>query len=89
MALVGDVHQHPGEELQRVHGLGPCRRALGLIERYAISFSARSYVSRSKATGLRGQYDASWVAKARLSSGTQTAVCTWNPECGHVSMPAA
>ncbi|MFN4771085.1 MAG: hypothetical protein ACK5N1_03610, partial [Gemmatimonas sp.] len=23
------------------------------------------------------------------SEGTQTAVCTWNPECGQVSMPAA
>ena len=28
--LVGDVHQHPGQELKRVHGLGARRRAFGL-----------------------------------------------------------
>ena len=26
---------------------------------------------------------------ARSSSRTQTAVCAWNPECAHVSIPAA
>ena len=31
MPLVGDVHQHPGEELERVHGLGARRRAVGLV----------------------------------------------------------
>jgi len=31
VALVGDVHQHPGEELERVDGLGARRRALRLV----------------------------------------------------------
>jgi hypothetical protein len=31
VALVGDVDQDPGEELERVHGLGARRRALGLV----------------------------------------------------------
>jgi len=31
--LVGDVHQYPGQELERVGGLGARRRALGLIGR--------------------------------------------------------
>jgi len=39
--------------------------------------------------GFRALYQASRVATARSSSGTRTAVGTWNPECGHVSMSAA
>jgi hypothetical protein len=31
VALVGDVHQHPGQELERVGGFGARRRALGLV----------------------------------------------------------
>ena len=31
VALVGDVHQHPGQERERVDGLGARRRALGLV----------------------------------------------------------
>jgi hypothetical protein len=31
VALVGDVHQHPGQELERVGGLGARRRALGRV----------------------------------------------------------
>jgi len=31
VALIGDIDQHPGQELQRVNGLGARRRALRLI----------------------------------------------------------
>ncbi len=31
VALVGDVHQHPGQELERVGGFGARRRALGRV----------------------------------------------------------
>lgn len=31
VARVGDVHQHPGEELQRVHNLSARRRAVRLV----------------------------------------------------------
>jgi hypothetical protein len=31
VARVGDVHEHPGEELERVGGLGPRRRALRIV----------------------------------------------------------
>jgi len=51
-------------------------------ERSGTAVVARSYVTRSKATGFRAQYRAT-------SSDTQTAVCTWKPECGQVRMPAA
>ena len=89
VALVRDMHQDPGQERERVDGLGPRRWPLRLVERYVAAFAVRSYVSRSSATGLRVQYRASRAAKARSSSGTQTAVCTWKPDCGQVSIPAA
>ncbi len=60
-----------------------------LSDRYVTARAARSYVKRSRATGFRAAYRASRVANARSSSGTHTAVCAWNPECGHVGMPAA
>jgi hypothetical protein len=31
VALIGDVHQHPGQKLQRVHGLRARRGSVGLV----------------------------------------------------------
>ena len=42
-----------------------------LSDRYVTAFAARSYVTRSSATGLRAQDRASRVANARSSSGTR------------------
>jgi len=58
-------------------------------ERYLTCFAGASYVSRSRATGFRAQYRARRSGNARSSSATPTASCTWNPECGHWSIPAA
>ena len=82
VALVGDVHEHPGEELQPVHRLGARRRAFGLVG--AIGHGLGGPVVRQplQRDGIPPPYRASRVANARSSSGTQTAVCTWNPECG-------
>ena len=55
-------------------------------ERYVTAFTVRSSVSYSSAIGCRAPYRASRVATARSSAGIQRAVCTGNPECGHVSM---
>gem|GEM_PF-5209473 len=89
MALIGHVDQHSRQELQRVDGLGAGGRAVRLVGAIGTALAVRSYVSRSSATGFRAQHRARRVANARSSSDTHTAVCTWNPECGHVSIPAA
>ena len=47
-----------------------------LSDRYVPACSVRSCVSRARATGFRAQDRASRVAKARSSSGIQTAACT-------------
>jgi proteic killer suppression protein len=84
LAIAVEQHLASGSAVW-VPAVGPS----ALSDRYGTACATRSYVTRASATGLRAQYRASRVAKARSSSATHTAVCTWHPECGHVSMPAA
>jgi len=65
-------------------GSGPHRAAL-FVQRHGAGVTAAIAI----AVSLVAAIVITTVSTARLSSDTQTAVCTWNLECGHVSIPAA
>ncbi len=91
---IGDVHEDSGEELQRVGGLGARRWPLGLVR--PVPHRPRAAVvgepfQRDRIAGaVPGESGGEGTIVLRDPKGSsQTAVCTWNPECGHVSMAAA
>ncbi len=94
MPLVRSVHEHPGQELERVGGLGARRGSVGLVG--AIRHRLRGPVVRQplQRDGIPGAVAREARRERAIVLGdpkgsSQTAVCTWNPECGQVSMPAA
>ncbi len=94
VAFVGDMAPRPGQELQRVDGLGPRRwplRHVGAIRHRLRGPVVRQPLQRDGIPcAVPGEASGERAIVLRHPKGpTQTAVWTWNPECGQVSMPAA
>ncbi len=87
LPLVRDVGQHPREKLQRVGGLGARGGALGLVGAVGHGLRGRVISEPLQRDRIPGAVARATFREGRSSSGIQAAVWTWNPECGHASIP--
>ncbi len=90
VARVGDVHQHPGRGRERVHRLGARRRAVRRVRAVRRGLRGPVVAEPFQRDRIRAQYrGARGASRTRDRPRGPEAVCTWNPECGQVSMPEA